>query len=180
MTSPDPKLILVGRVSGGFGVRGEVRLSSYTAEPLALARYGALLGEDGAPTLTITSARPLKAGEIAVRAREVETREQADALRGLRLYIARDVLPEPEEDEFYLADLIGLEARDGDDAVLGRVKSVRNFGAGDILEIVPEGGGPTWYLPFTREAAPQIRIAEGWLRAIRPHEIEATGPDTEA
>lgn len=173
MTDRARKLILVGRVSGGFGVRGEVRISSYTAEPLAIARYGPLLREDGAIALTLTSARPLKPGEVAARAREVATKEEADALRGLRLYVPREVLPAPEdEDEFYLADLIGLEARDAEDAVIGTVKSVRNFGAGDILEIAPAGGGATWYLPFTREAVPEIRLDAGWLRAIRPGEIE--------
>jgi len=173
-----PRLILVGRVSGGFGVRGEIRLASYTAEALTLGRFGTLLREDGGVALTVTAARPLKAGEIAVRAREVETKEQADALRGLRLYVPRDALPEPEEDEFYLADLIGLEVRGADDAVLGRVKSVQNFGAGDMLEIAPAGGGPTWYLPFTRDAVPELDVAGGWLRAIPPTEVEAR-PDEE-
>ena len=111
------------------------------------------------------------------RAREIATKEQADALRGLKLFVPRARLPEPEEDEFYLTDLIGLEARDPDDAVLGRVKSVQNFGASDMLEIAPAAGGPTWYLPFTRDAVPDLHIADGWLRAVRPTEVDEREPD---
>jgi 16S rRNA processing protein RimM len=165
------KLILVGRVAGAFGVRGEVRITAYTDEPQALARYGALLDEAGKIALTIVSGRPQKDALIA-RAREVETREQAQALKGLGLYIRRDALPEPDDDEFYLADLIGLEARDATGAVIGQVKSVQNFGAGDLLEIAPADGGPTWWLPFTKDAVPDIRLADGWLTAVRPAEVE--------
>ena len=89
----------------------------------------------------------------------------------------RDRFPEPEEDEFYLADLIGLQARDGDNAVIGTVKAVQNFGADDMLEIAPAAGGPTWYLPFTRDAVPEVRSADGWLRALRPIEVGEREPD---
>lgn len=167
----DSRLILVGQIAGGFGVRGEVRVTAWTADPMALLQYGPLLRADGSVALTLTSARPDKAGLVG-RAKEIATKEEADALRGLRLHVPRDRLPAPDDDEFYLTDLIGLEARDGDDAVLGRVKSVQNFGAGDILEIAPAAGGPTWYLPFTREAAPDIHVADGWLRVIRPTEVD--------
>jgi 16S rRNA processing protein RimM len=102
----------------------------------------------------------------------VETKEQADALRGLRLFVPRDALPEPDEDEFYLADLIGLAVVDPAGAPVGKVKSVQDFGAGDILEIIPEEGGATWYLPFTREAVPEVKIAEGQIVAVRPVEVE--------
>ena len=134
------------------------------------------LRADGSVGLTLTSARPDKSGVVG-RAKEIATKEEADALRGLKLFVPRDRLPEPEEDEFYLADLIGLEARDPEDAVLGRVKSVQNFGAGDMLEIAPAAGGPTWYLPFTREAAPELHIADGWLRVVRPAEVGEREPD---
>ena len=167
----EQKLILVGHVSGGFGVRGEVRIHTYTADPMALTAYGPLLRADGTVALTVVSARPGKDGVVA-RVKEIATKEQADALRNLKLHVPRDRLPEPDEDEFYLADLIGLECRDPADAVIGTVKAVQNFGADDILEIAPAHGGPTWYLPFTREAAPDIRIAEGWLRVVRPNEVE--------
>ncbi|WP_374472049.1 ribosome maturation factor RimM [Phenylobacterium sp.] len=163
-------LILVGRVAGAFGVKGDVRITSYTAEPLALLDYKTLLREDGAPALTLTSGRPDKAGVVA-RAREVETREQAEALRGLKLYIPRDVLPEPEEDEFYVTDLIGLAVETPDGAPLGRIRSVQDFGAGDLLEVQPPEGA-SWWLPFTREAVPEVRIAEGKVIGVKPEETE--------
>ena len=169
------KLILVGQVAGGFGVRGEVRVTAYTADPMTLLAWGDLLRADGSAGLTLTSGRLDKNGVVG-RAKEIATKEQADALRGLKLFVPRDRLPEPEEDEFYLTDLIGLEARDPSDAVLGRVKSVQNFGASDMLEIAPAGGGPTWYLPFTREAAPELHLAEGWLRVVRPEEVGEPEP----
>ena len=163
-------LILVGRVAGAFGVKGEVRITSYTAEPAALLGYRELKREDGTPGLTLVSGRPAKGGVVA-RAREIETREQAEALRGLRLYIPRDILPEPEEDEFYVTDLIGLSVETPDGEPLGRVKEVRDFGAGDLLEIQPPTGA-TWYLPFTREAVPEVRMAEGKVIAVPPEELE--------
>ena len=164
-------LIQVGRVAGAFGVRGEVRITSFTAEPLALLDYKTLVREDGSPALTLTSGRDAK-GSIVVRAREVETREQAEALRGLKLYIARDALPETDEDEFYVTDLIGLAVVTADGAPLGTVKAVQDFGAGDLLEITPPEGGATWYLPFTREAVPEVRIADGVVVGVRPDEVE--------
>lgn len=170
------RLILVAQVGGAFGVKGEVRLTTFTAEPMAVMDYGPLLRADGTPALTLTSARPDKKGVVG-RAEQVKTREDAEALRGLKLYIARDTLPPPEEDEFYLADLIGLEARDGSDVVIGSVRAVQNFGADDMLEIAPAGGGQTWYLPFTREAVPEIHTADGWLRALRPAEVGEREPD---
>src|SRR5690606_17019387 len=98
------------------------------------------------------------------------------ALRGLRLYVPRAALPEPEEDEFYLADLIGLEARSPQGETLGRIKAVQNFGASDMLEIDPGAGQPTWYLPFTREATPDVRIPEGGVLAGRPPETGEPEP----
>lgn len=165
------ELIQVGRVAGAFGVRGEVRITSFTAEPLALVDYKTLVREDGSPGLTLTSGRAAKGG-VVVRAKDVETREQAEALRGLKLYIPRDVLPEPDEDEFYVTDLIGLSVHSPDGEPIGTVKAVQDFGAGDLLEIAPTEGGATWYLPFTREAVPEVRIAEGVVVAVKPDEVE--------
>jgi 16S rRNA processing protein RimM len=168
----DQNLILVAQVAGCFGVKGEVRVTAWTADPMALLAYGPLLRADGSVGLTLTSGRPEKTA-IVGRAKEITTKEQADALRGLKLFVPRDRLPPPEdEDEFYLTDLIGLSARDADDRVIGTVKSVPNFGAGDMLEIAPAEGGPTWYLPFTRDAVPEVRLTDGWLRAVRPPEVD--------
>ena len=164
-------LIQVGRVAGAFGVRGEIRITSFTAEPAALLDYKTLVREDGSPGLTLTSGRAAKGG-VVVRAKEVETRDQAEALRGLKLYIPRDRLPEPEEDEFYVTDLIGLALQTPDGEALGTIRSVQDFGAGDLLEVQPPEGGATWYLPFTREAVPEVRIADGVVVAVKPEETE--------
>ncbi len=164
------RLILVGRVAGAFGVKGEVRITAYTDDPAALVRYRELVREDGTPGLSLTAGRPHK-GALVGRAKEIATREDAEALRGLQLYVPRSALPAPDEDEFYLADLIGLRAVSPDGAELGHVKSVQNFGAGDLLEIAPPSG-PTWWLPFTRDAVPEVRIADGVVVAVRPAESE--------
>jgi 16S rRNA processing protein RimM len=163
-------LILVGRVAGAFGVKGDVRVTTYTADPLALVGYRDLKREDGTPALTLTGGRAAKGG-IVVRAKEVATREEAEALRGLKLYIPRNVLPEPEEDEFYVTDLIGLSVETPTGELLGRVKTVQDFGAGDLLEVQPADGA-SWWLPFTREAIPEVRLAEGKVIAVRPEETE--------
>lgn len=170
-------MILVGRVAGSFGVRGEVRIATYTEEPMSLAAFKTLKRQDGSVALTIASARKAKEG-VVCRCPGVETKEAADALRGLRLYVPRSALPEPDEDEFYLTDLVGLSVRHiATDVLLGRVKSVQNFGAGDILEITPDLGGPTWYLPFTRSAVPEVKIGQGLILADPPELVgEHEGP----
>lgn len=165
------KLLQVGWLTGAFGVHGEVRITAFTADPMALLTYRDLKREDGSPGLTLLSAREAKGGVIA-RAKEIQTREEAEALRGLKLFVPRGALPEPDQDEFYIADLIGLEARGADGAVIGKVKAAQDFGAGDLLEIQPDDGSATWWLPFTMEVVPEVNIAEGWLTVVRPVETE--------
>lgn len=163
--------ILVARVAGAFGVKGEVRLTSYTADPMALLGYRDLRRESGQPGLTLTSGRPHKGG-IVVRVKEVATREEAEALRGLQLYVPRAALPPPEdEDEFYLVDLIGLSVATPEGEALGVVRNVQNFGAGDLLEIQPPQGG-SWWLPFTRKAVPEVSLSERRIVAVPPAEAE--------
>jgi 16S rRNA processing protein RimM len=163
------KLILIGKVTGAFGVQGEMRIAAYTENPLALINYRVLLRENGEHALTLVSGRSFKGGVIA-RAKEVSDKTAADRLRGLKLFAPRSVLPPPEEDEFYLADLIGLRVETPGGAVLGKVKAAPNFGAGDLLEIDP-GRGKTWYLPFTREAVPTVDIEGGKIIADPPNEV---------
>ena len=163
---------MVAKADGAFGVRGEIRLTAFTEDPGALLRYGTLRREDGSLGLTLSAGRVVKDGVIA-RAAEVETREQAQALRGLRLYVDRAILPEPDEDEYYLADLIGLAAVSPEGAALGRIRAVNNFGAGDLLEIQPGDGSPSWWSPFTREAVPEVRIAAGEVVVVRLPETSA-------
>ena len=171
------KLVLVGRVAGAFGVRGEVKVTAYTEDPRSLLKYGLLLREDGSTGLTLQAGRAAK-GEVIARAAEVSTKEAADAMRGLRLYIPREALPVPQdEDEFYLADLIGLTAQGEDGAAMGKVKAVHNFKAGDILEIEPGGGRPSRLIPFTREAVPAIDVAGGRITLVPPTEIEGAAEE---
>jgi 16S rRNA processing protein RimM len=161
----------VAKVAGAFGVRGELRIRSYTADPKALLRFGELKTAEGGPGLTLTSGRTFKEGLIA-RARGVESKEAADALKGLDLYAPRSALPAEAEDEFYLTDLIGLQAIAPDGTPLGTVKAVPNFGAGDLLEIAPADGRASWLLAFTAENAPEVDIAGGRIVVVRPAEIE--------
>jgi 16S rRNA processing protein RimM len=170
-------LILVAQAAGAFGVKGDLRITAYTEDPAALLRYALLKREDGGVALTLTSGRVAN-GVLIARAKEVETREQAQALRGLRLYVDRASLPATDEDEYYLADLVGLLARAPDDAALGSVRSVQNFGAGELLEIAPDDGSPSWWAPFTLAVVPEVRLADGVIVIDRPSEIEAT-PEAE-
>ena len=154
-----PARVCVGEIRGAFGVRGEVRIQSFTAEPEAVFAYGPLTDGQGAVILTITSWRPIKGG-FAARAKEIATREEAEAMKGRRLHADRAALPEPDADEFYFADLAGLAVRHVDGRDMGRVRAAVNYGGGDLLEIeaTPEVKG-TWLLPFTRECAPRVDLA---------------------
>jgi 16S rRNA processing protein RimM len=164
------RLVLIGRVAGAFGVKGEVRITAFGEDPLALLSYRDLKRGDGSPAFTLISGRAAK-GELIAKTRDALVKEAIDELRGLDLYVPRDVLPPPDEDEFYLADLIGLRAETPEGEGLGSVKAVHNFGAGDMLEIAPDVG-ESFYLPFTREAVPEVRIGEGLIVAVRPIEVE--------
>ena len=169
--SDNDRLILVGRVQGAFGVRGELRIRAYTADPAALIAFKTLRTAEGAPALTLSAGRVAKDGVI-VRVKGVDDKDAADALRGLDLYAPRSALPAAEEDEFYLADLIGLSAVSPDGAALGTIKSVQDFGAGDLLEIAPEDGGQTWMIAFTLANVPEVDIAGGRVVIERPPETD--------
>ena len=155
-------LVCVGAIAGAFGVRGEVRLKSFCADPQAIETYAPLLTEDGSRSFTVALSMPISNG-FAARLGGVATREQADALRGVRLYAPRDRLPSLPDDEYYHADLIGLAVLDTGGTVLGRVKAVLNHGAGDLLEVQIEGGSASVLLPFTRAAVPTVDLDSGRL-----------------
>ncbi|MBM2575731.1 ribosome maturation factor RimM [Jannaschia sp. Os4] len=152
--------VCLGAVMGGHGVRGDVRVKSFCAEPSALGDYGPLTDDAGA-TRTLTVLKPVKGG-YAVRLSGVSSKEAADALRGQRLWVPRAALPEAEEDEYYHADLIGLEAVDTGGARLGRVKAVLDHGGGDLLELA-RPGGDTALVPFTRAIVPTVDLSAGRL-----------------
>jgi 16S rRNA processing protein RimM len=154
-----PNHILLGRFGRAHGVKGEVRLQSFTADPLAIAGYSPLLSADGAKTYALASARAA-ADMLIVRVEGVTTREGADMLNGVELFAPRERLPPAEdEDEFLMADLVGCRAILPDGTVLGEIVGVANYGAGDLLDIRPTAGGPSVLMPFTRAYAPRIDIA---------------------
>ena len=171
MAEAPPARVCVAAIAGAFGVRGEARVKSFTAEPEAFAGYGPLETEDGARRFEARITRPVSGG-FAARLSGVATREQAEALKGVRLYAARDRLPPLDEDEFYHADLIGLDVFDTGGAPLGRVRAVQNFGAGDVIEVVAPGRS-VLMLPFTRAAVPTIDLAGRRIVADPPEEIGA-------
>jgi 16S rRNA processing protein RimM len=150
--------ICVGAVAGAFGTGGEVRLKSFCAEPEAIATYGTLTSEDGAQSFEITLDRPIKSG-FAARLSGVLTKEQADALKGLRLYTLRSVLPDLPDDEFYHSDLIGLDVYDTGGAQVGTIRAVLNHGADDLLEIMGPGLKASVLLPFTQAAVPTVNLS---------------------
>ncbi|WP_159998014.1 ribosome maturation factor RimM [Roseomonas sp. 18066] len=158
------KRILVGEIGRPHGVRGLVRVQSFTAEAADLATYGPLSDERGEKHYALQ----WLPGGLA-RIEGVSDRDAAARLTGTRLYVPRDRLPEPEEEEFYLADMIGLAVRDREDRVLGVVRSVEDFGAGSFLTVADEQGRET-LLPFTRAVVPVIAIAEGYLLVQPPVE----------
>jgi 16S rRNA processing protein RimM len=160
-------LICVAAIAGAFGVRGEVRLKSFTADPLAIGEYAPLTTEDGARSFDLALAGQLPNG-LLVRLSGVNTKEEADALKGVKLYVPRDRLPALPDDEYYHADLIGLTVLDTGGATLGRVKTVLNHGAGDILEVQVPGASDTVLLPFTLEAVPTVDLATGRIIADPP------------
>ncbi len=151
------QLVCVGAIAGAFGVRGEVKIKPFTADAMACVSYGALLDQAGHVVITPKQPRLVKKF-IAVTAKEVETREQAEALKSVKLYVPRSSLPETDEDEFYYTDLIGLSVETVTGEDMGRVKAVHDFGGGDILEISTPGQ-KDWYHPFTKLAVPFIDVA---------------------
>jgi 16S rRNA processing protein RimM len=152
--------VCVGAIAGAFGVRGEVRLKSFTADAAAIADYAPLMSEDGSRSFEVTVTRAIKNG-LAARLTGISTKEEAEALKGLQLFVPRDRFPELEDDEFYYTDLVNLAVRDTGGTVLGRVKSVQNHGATDLLEIYGPGLKTTVLLPFTKQAVPTVDIAGG-------------------
>jgi 16S rRNA processing protein RimM len=152
--------VCVAQIGAAHGVRGEVRLHTFTDDPMAITRYGALETEDGARRFTVAAARPAK-GFLVAQLSGVADRNAAETLCNLRLYVPRERLPAlADADDFYHADLMGLRVeRDGRE--IGTVAAVQNYGAGDLIEVKPATGGPTVLIPFTKSTVPVIDLAGG-------------------
>jgi 16S rRNA processing protein RimM len=167
--------VCVARIGAAHGTRGEVKLWSFTADPLAVAGYGPLETDDGAQTFEIAALRPVK-DHLVARLRGVDDRTGAERLTNLELYVARTRLPPPDADEFYHADLIGLAVVDVNGRPVGTVVAVQNFGAGDLLEVRPEGEAQTVMLPFDAATVPLVDVAGGRI-VIDPPDGFFRSPD---
>ncbi len=164
------KRICVGAIAGAFGVKGEVRLKSFCADPEDIATYGPLETEDGARTFPVTLTGTTKNG-LTARLSGISNKEAAEKLKGTRLYVDRSLLPDPGEDEFYHSDLLGLLVVDTGGAELGKVKAVLNHGASDLLEIAPPQGKP-FLLPFTKDIVPTVDVAARRIVADPPDGLD--------
>ena len=163
--------VCVGAIAGAFGVNGEVRLKSFCTDATDIALYGPLYTKDGSRNFSPKLTRPV-AGGLGARLSGVETKEQADALKGVELYADRSRLPALPDDEFYHADLVGLAVRDTGGVTIGSVLAVHNHGAGDILEIRAEGRKAALLLPFTLINVPVVDVAKGWVVVDIPDGLE--------
>ncbi|HVU22385.1 MAG TPA: ribosome maturation factor RimM [Rhizomicrobium sp.] len=162
--------VLLAAVIGAHGLKGEVKVKTFTETPDSLARYRRLHAKDGR-VFTVAHAKAAKSGEAVVTFAEVVDRNTAEALRGVELFVPREVLPEPAENEFYHADLIGLTAMDAEDRVIGKIRAIHNFGAGDIIEIV-RGDGDSVMLPFAKDFVPVVDFANSRVVVVEPAEVE--------
>jgi 16S rRNA processing protein RimM len=169
------KKVRVARIGAAHGVRGEVKLWPFTEDPLAVAEYGPLETEDGKRQIEIESVRPAK-DHLVARIAGVDDRDAAELLRNIDLFIPRDRLPPIEDDDtYYYADLIGLAAVAPDGAAVGTVLALHNFGAGDVIEIAPVGGGAALMLPFTEAIVPEVDVMGGRVVVVVP---ESSDDDT--
>jgi 16S rRNA processing protein RimM len=170
----DDSLVRLGVITGAHGVRGAVKVKTFTQDPQDLSAYGTLTSEDGTQSFEITRLAQDKAG-LRVTFKDIHHRDQAEALKGLVLCVARDALPDlQDEEDFYHADLIGLHAKSPDGAPLGVVEGVHNFGAGDVLEIAGE------MIAFTKHTVPEIDLAGQTITVVMPAEVEARPPEQES
>lgn len=170
-----PAQVCVARIGAAHGVRGAVKLWTFTEDPFAVTRYGPLSTKDGARAFEVAHARGGK-GHLVATLKGVTTRNDAERLNGLELYVAREKLPATNNDEYYHADLIGLAAVTAADEPLGKVIAIHNFGAGNIIEIAPPSGA-TMLLPFSNAVVPTVDIAGGRVVIALPEEIEGDDPD---
>ena len=168
--------ICVARIGAAHGVRGAVKLWTFTEDPFAVRAYGPLTTRDGARQFEVTSAREAK-GHLVATLKGIATREEAERLNGVELYVAREKLPDTDADEYYHADLIGLAAVNAANEPLGKVIAIHNFGAGDIIEIAPAQGA-TMLLPFTNAVVPSVDVAGGRVVIELPPEIEGDEPSS--
>jgi len=168
-------MVVVAQFAGPHGVRGEFKVRSFTEEPEALFAYGSLFMPDGA-TLSPTKVRQLKPAVFLCRDKAISTPEACQTFKGGLLSVPRQSLPASgEEDDFYVSDLVGLEARDEAGSALGHVRAVPNYGAGDIVEVTGKGGFVL--VPFTKDAVPTVNLDEGFITIVPPEDEDPPRDD---
>jgi len=163
--------VLLGVVMGAQGLKGEVKVKTFTGAVEGLGAYGPLHAKDGR-VFTIVDARALKDDVAVARFKGVGDRNVAEALKGVELFVARAAMPQPAHGEFYHADLVGLRAEDEEGRVIGIVGAIHNFGAGDVIEIARPDGGHV-LLPFTNQIVPRVEIESGRIVVAVPDEVDA-------
>jgi len=161
--------VLLGRISGAHGLKGEVKIATFTADPEDVAAYGPLTSADGSVTFEIASLRPTPGSAVIARLRGVADRNAAEALRGTELFVPRSVLPPADEDEYYHSDLVGLSAIAPDGEPLGEIVTVQNFGAGDLLELRLLKGRQTLLVPFESAHVPKVDLEAKRITIIIPN-----------
>lgn len=166
--------VLMAKIGAPHGVRGELRVTSFTDNPQAFGDYGKLSSKDG-HSFTVSKSRPAK-NVLVVSFKEIQNREDAEKVRGLELFIERDNLPDTTNDEFYIQDLVGMLVLDDTKSVIGKIQDIPNFGAGHLLEIAPKISADrfssnTWYLAFTKDNVPEIDMNSRQVFIIQPSEI---------
>lgn len=171
------KRILLAEIVSVHGIRGEVVLRAHTADPAAVGAYGPLMDESGKRSFRIAAAKATNKGVIA-RLDGIATRNDAEALRGTKLYVPRDRLPPPDEGDYYHEDLVGLSAVAPDGSAIGTIVAVQNFGAGDLIEIRFAAGGQTEYVPFTDACVPTVDVAGGRAVVVLPELIDDPHAET--
>jgi 16S rRNA processing protein RimM len=161
----------MGRIGAAHGIKGEVRITSFTEEPLALLGYGPLETDRPGLIIEIETARATT-NVLVARLKGVADRTAAEKLNGVELYVGRNKLPPAEDDDFYHADLIGLQARLSDGTSLGTVTAIPNFGAGDLIEVRDARSGDTYLYPFTKAVVPEVSLSGGYLVIEVPTEAD--------
>jgi 16S rRNA processing protein RimM len=166
---------LLGRIVGAHGIKGDVVVHSFAAVPEDIAAYGPLTDKAGTRSFKLRVLRLTPKGALIVRIAGVSERNAAEALKGVELHVAREMLPDPEADEFYHADLVGLQAVAPDGAAIGEVVAVQNYGAGDLLDIRIPGRRETELVPFSDKFVPEVDVAAGKVVVVMP----TAAPDDE-
>lgn len=174
--------ICLGAFAGAQGVKGETKVKCFTENAADICSYGILQSEDGKIFYELSYIRADKLGAIC-RVKGIDNREFMQSLKGTRLYVTRDKLPEPDEEEFYHVDLIGLDVRDDEGVSIGSIKSVQDFGAGDLLEIDPSvtdgEAEPSFFIPFTLDVVPKVHVKDGYVVFAREELLSTADDDFE-